>query len=278
LTELLLAFSRLDALAIADILLVAIVFYLVFFFVQGTQAAQLLRGVILLVLAAVIISNIFQLTAFSWLIRNAIPALLIAIPVIFQPELRRALDRLGRAGGLFGRASLIAETARVIDQVCRAAQLLSERGNGGLIVLERHTGLQDIADTGIAINAPVTVELLLSIFTPTAPLHDGAAIIRGGRVLAARCVLPLPEPRSAERSPLGTRHQAAVGITQHTDALSVIISEETGIISLAHGGQLQRPLDEAKLTELLGDLYRPPAGREFVLSLGWWQNRVRRKE
>jgi diadenylate cyclase len=237
-----------------DILLVALIFYGLFYFIQGTRAVQLLRGIFLVVLLAVLASSLFHLTAFSWLIRNSIPALLVAIPVIFQPELRRALERLGRPGTLLSRRNTSA--TQTINTVARAAGELSQGRCGALIVLEGTTGLQDFVDTGVALDAMLSKDLLLSIFFKNAALHDGAVILREDRVAAAACMLPLSESSTLDRE-LGTRHRAAIGVTEGTDAIAVVVSEETGDIAVARSGRLVRRLDEGELNRVLHRLYQP---------------------
>ena len=240
-----------------DILLVSVVFYGLFYFVQGTRAVQLLRGILLVVMLAALASNFFQLTAFNWLIRNSIPALLVAIPVIFQPELRRALERLGRPGTLLSRRNTSATQA--INSIARAAGELSQKRFGALIVLEGTTGLQDFADTGVPIDAQLSKDLLLSIFFKNAALHDGAVIVREDRIAAAACMLPLSETSTLDRD-LGTRHRAAIGVTEGTDAIAVVVSEETGDIAVARNGRLARRLDEGELNRVLHRLYQPTMG------------------
>jgi diadenylate cyclase len=241
---------------IVDILLVALIFYGLLVLMRGTQAVSLLRGVIVVVLAAFLVSRIFRLTAFSWLIRSIVPALLVAIPVVLQPELRRALERLGRAGGLVVWSGREVQTDKTMDSIALAARWLSERRHGALIVIERETGLQEWVDRGVALDAAVTPELLLTVFFPNTALHDGAAIVRGDRLTAAGCVLPLTESLPVD-SHLGTRHRAALGITEQTDAVTVVVSEESGIISLAHNGRMVRHLDERRLKKLLKALIQP---------------------
>mgnify|MGYP005837917195 CR=1 FL=1 len=249
-------FQRLDWLSVIDILLVALVFYWLLFLVRGTQAVQLLRGVLILVVLAILITSIFPLRAFSWLVRNAVPALLVAIPVIFQPELRRALERLGRTGSLLTLPSQDTLIEGVLDQVCLACEHLSAHRHGALIVLERETGLQEYIDTGIKINSEVSAELLETIFFPNTPLHDGAVIIRQNRVVAAACVLPLTSSHLADRQ-LGLRHRATIGVTEQSDAVAVVVSEETGIISIVHNGRIIRRLDGRRLRKLLDAFYQP---------------------
>ena len=243
--------------SILDILLVALMFYGLFYFVQGTRAVQLLRGILLVVFLAVLASSFFQLTAFNWLIRNSIPALLVAIPVIFQPELRRALERLGRPGTLLARRNTSATQA--INSIARAAGELSQKRFGALIVLEGTTGLQDFVDTGVLLDAQLSKDLLLSVFFKNAALHDGAVIVRDDRIAAAACMLPLSESSTLDRD-LGTRHRAAIGVTEGTDAIAVVVSEETGDIAVARNGRLARRLDEGELNRVLHRLYQPPNG------------------
>ncbi|MBI5300844.1 MAG: TIGR00159 family protein [Chloroflexi bacterium] len=246
--------SRFTLSSLLDILLVALVIYGLFYLIQGTRAVQLLRGILFVVFLAVLASTIFQLTAFNWLIRNSIPALLVAIPVVFQPELRRALERLGRPGMLLTRRNF--SVSHVITTITRAASELAEQRCGALIVLEGTTGLQDFVDTGVMLDAQLSADLLLSIFFKNAALHDGAVIVRDDRIVAATCMLPLSENNSLSRE-LGTRHRAALGVTEGTDAIAVVVSEETGAISVAHNGRLVRRLDEGELGRLLRRLYHP---------------------
>jgi diadenylate cyclase len=222
----------------------------------------LLRGIVLVVFLAVLASNVFHLTAFNWLIRNSIPALLVAIPVIFQPELRRALERLGRPGMLLARRS--ASAAQTVNTIARAASELAQERFGALMVLEGGTGLQDFVDTGVLLDAHLSDDLLLSIFYKNSALHDGAVIIHEDRLVAAACMLPLSENPSLDRD-LGTRHRAAIGVTEGTDAIVVVVSEETGAIAVAHNGRLVRRLDEGELNRLLYRLYQPQSNVEH-----WW--------
>jgi diadenylate cyclase len=221
--------SSLGWLDVIDILLVAIVFYLLLSLARGTQAVQLLRGVVLVILVAFLASRILPFTGFSWLLKVSLPALLIAVPVIFQPELRRALERLGRTGGLLLWRQQEDVVERVVDEVAVSAQRLAAERHGALIVFERETGLQEYIETGVPINADVTAELLRTIFHPNTPLHDKALIIRDDQIAAAGCMLPVTH--NPQYSGLGTRHRAAIGLTEESDALVVIVSEESGNIS-----------------------------------------------
>jgi diadenylate cyclase len=266
LSDILWVFTRLNLLSVIDILLVALIFYGLLRLMQGTQAVQLLRGVIIVVLLTILITSLLNLTAFSWLIRNSLSALLVAIPVIFQPELRRALERVGRAGFLVNRQE--PTSGRVIEEVCEACQRLAERRHGALIVLERETGLQEYIDTGTRVGGKVSAELLLTIFFPNTALHDGAAIIREDEIVAAACVLPLAGDMIPDRQ-LGLRHRAAVGVTEETDAVSIVVSEETGIISIAHNGRMIRRLDVKRLGKILQAFYRPRLHRALPGWLDW---------
>jgi len=198
--ELLLVFSRLDAVGVIDILLVTLVIYSLLRLVRGTQAVVLLRGIMFLFLAIALLTAVLRLRAFSWLLRNTLPALLISIPVIFAPEIRRALERLGRAGTTFSFGARDADVQTVIDAIAAAAQRLAERRHGGLIVIERQVGLKDYADTGVALDAAISAELLLQTFYPNTPLHDGAVILKGDRLAAAAA-----QDRTFHGLPLGDR-------------------------------------------------------------------------
>lgn len=251
--------SRLTLSDVVDILLVALIFYGLLVLMRGTQAVSLLRGVIVLVLSAFLVSGVFRLTAFNWLMRSILPALLVVIPVVLQPELRRVFERLGRAGGLVVWSGREMATERTMDAIALAARWLAERRHGALIVIERDTGLQEYIDRGVALDATVTPELLLTVFYPNTALHDGAAIIRGDRLVAAACVLPLTESLVVD-SHLGTRHRAALGLTEQTDAVAVVVSEESGIISVAYNGRMVRHLDERRLKKILWALCQPQTG------------------
>jgi len=248
--------------SILDILLVALTFYWLLHLIRGTQAIQLLRGTVILALAMILAASLLPFRAFSWLVERALPALLVAIPVIFQPELRRALERLGRTGAYLTTSPRESSTAEIIDAVCTACTRLSERHHGALIVLERSTGLEEYTESGVKLDGRVTVELLLTVFFPNTALHDGAVVIRGGRVMAAACVLPLASGAISDRQ-MGLRHRASIGVTEETDAVAVVVSEETGTISVAHDGRMIRRLDGKRLRMTLQALYPPPAPPSF---------------
>jgi diadenylate cyclase len=267
-------FSRLTWLSVLDILLVALVIYSLLALVRGTQAVVLLRGIIFLVVAVGLLTRFLQLQAFSWLLRTALPALLLSIPVIFAPEIRRALERLGRAGTVLSFNTREAEAQPVIEAITGTAVRLSERRHGGLIVIERQVGLKNYADTGVALDASISVELLVQIFYPNTPLHDGAVIVKGARVTAAACVMPLTASDTADRQ-MGLRHRAALGVTEVSDAVAVVISEETGTISVAHNGRMIQRLDAARLRHILAAFYRPRGGGGWRQSLRRWMSRPR---
>lgn len=267
--DLFLTLTTFDYFDFIDILLVGLIIYGVLYLMRGTQAVQLLRGMIFLVIFIAILSDQFKLTAFSWLIQQILPAILLAIPVIFQPEIRRGLERLGRTGLFFRGYAIESELTRTINKICRACKRLSEMKDGALIVFERDTSLQELINTGIIVDCVVSPQMLLTIFYKSTPLHDGAVIIRDNRIASATVVLPLTSDLGDHR--LGTRHRAAVGVTESTDAIAVVVSEETGTISLAYNGRLIRYLDEERLNRLLHAFYGP--SKESGIR-GWW-SRVR---
>lgn len=257
LTEVAFIFQRLDWLGVIDILLVTAVFFSLFLLMRGTQAAVLLRGVIILIIIVALLSGFLRLRAFTWLLRSTLPALLLAIPVIFQPELRRALDRLGRVSVLLSLNHRETSAGAVIDAICTASQRLSEKRYGALIVIERDVGLQDYIDTGVKIDSTVSSQLLIQIFVKDTPLHDGAVIVRGDRIVSAACVLPLSTEANLSQQQFGLRHRASLGISEVSDAVAVVVSEQTGIISVTHNGKIIRRLDAARLQNILTAFYRP---------------------
>jgi diadenylate cyclase len=272
-TELWWVFSRFDWVAAIDIFLVAVAFFLLLYLVRTTQAVPLLRGILFLIALIGLLSNIFQLSAFSWLLRQALPALLVAIPVIFQPELRRALERVGRVSTLLSPGtSQRSEIESLIEATVLACRNLASRRHGALVVLERETGLQEYADTGVSLDADYSVELLLTIFDPHTPLHDGSVIVRNGRILAAACVLPLTTAFLADRR-MGLRHRAGIGVTETTDAIAIIVSEERGSISIAHNGRIIRRLDADRLGSVLHAFYQPRL-RGSILPGPTWLRRL----
>ena len=254
--ELAALFQRFDWYSLIDVAIVALIIFGLFYLVRGTQAAPLLRGVIILGVVFGILGSLSALPAVSWLFRNAVPALVIAIPVIFQPELRRALERVGRIVQIGGQRTRHATDAdQMIGIIAQACQRMADRKHGALIVLERATGLESYADTGVKIDAVITSELLQNVFFRNSPLHDGAVIIHDYRLHAAACILPLTSSYMSDRR-LGLRHRAAIGITEATDAIAVVVSEEHGTISIAHNGRIIRRLDAARLETILRAFYQ----------------------
>ncbi|SDX31798.1 diadenylate cyclase [Marininema mesophilum] len=242
---------------IVDILIVSYVIYKLLMLLRGTRAVQLLKG-ISIVIVAWMVSSFFQLSTLQWLMENLFSVGVITIIIIFQPELRRALEQLGR-GRLFSRGSQVEDqvVTKMVSDLIKAVAHLSKRQIGALIVLERKTGLSDYIETGISVEAKLGSELMVNIFLPNTPLHDGAVIIRGEQIMAAGCYLPLSENPFISKE-LGTRHRAGMGMSEVSDALSIIVSEETGQISLAIHGELERGLSEEKLISRLYEELKPP--------------------
>ncbi len=251
---------------VVDVLIVAFLLYQVLKLIRGTQAVQLLLGVGVLFLIGFIASQL-HLRMLDFLFTNGSQAILVALIVLFQPELRRALDQVGRLSRvrvLVGHHGSV-EIAHVVDEVIRAATTLQERRTGALIVFERETGLENVAITGVRVDGEVTAEMLVTLFFPNSPLHDGAAIIRDTRLVAAGCVLPLADALPGVGR-MGTRHRAALGLTLQSDAVVLIVSEETGLISVASQGKIYRGLDHAKLRDMLANLLgaEPVSGRVSI--------------
>ena len=257
--------QRLNWLTVLDLSLVTLVFFGILLLVRDTQAMVLLRGVILVAIALSLLTTLVNLPAFSWLIRTILPALLISIPVIFAPELRRGLERLGRASSEAmtlrsngaGSDDAMQQTVKAVVSACAR---LSARQHGALIVLQRDDNLTEYILTGVQLNSKVTPELLIQIFYPNTPLHDGAVIISNNRIIAAACVLPLSASGILNRSPerqMGLRHRAGIGISEASDAVAIVVSEETGSISIAHSGRIIRRLDSERLENVLLAFYRP---------------------
>ena len=262
LNNILFIFQRLNWMSVLDILLVTLIFFILLYSLRDTQAMVLLRGVIFLVVALVVLTTLLKLPAFSWLIQNTLPALLLAIPVIFAPEIRRALERLGRAGTFLPATNQtpITSLQRMISVVVEAAARLSARQHGALIVIQRMDNLDQYVETGVQMRAHVSPELLLQIFYPDTPLHDGAVIIADERIVAAACVMPLSASGILNRTPerqLGLRHRAALGISEVSDAVSVVVSEQSGSISISHAGRMIRHIDPERLENILTAFFRP---------------------
>ena len=256
LNDLFFIFQRVNWVSVVDILLVTLIFFILLYTLRDTQALVLLRGVLFLVVLLALLTSLVELPAFSWLIQSTLPALLLAIPVIFAPEIRRGLERIGRAGTFLspGGRTNAQETLETIQAIVSASARLSARQHGAIIVIQRLDSLEEYNETGVRMNAKVTPEILLQIFYPNTPLHDGAVILGDNRVLAASCVMPLSASGILTRSPerqMGLRHRAALGISEVSDAVAVVVSEETGSISIAQSGRMIRRLDSERLDNIL---------------------------
>lgn len=238
-----------------DILVVALIIYWLLWVVQGTRATQLIRGIVTLLVIAFLFGTTFQLTALNWVLSQTWPVLLISLPVIFQPEIRRALEQLGQTSSWMPqlRPRSGEQADRMVGELVKAAAQLARHRYGALIVVERETGLQNYVERGVRIDGVLTRQLLINIFYPNSPLHDGAAVVRDDRIVAASVVLPLSD-NTAATSQLGTRHRAALGITEQSDAIAIVVSEETGQIAVAENGHLIRNLDAERLEAMLREL------------------------
>jgi diadenylate cyclase len=255
-------FERIDPFGIFDILLVTAIFFVILRWLRDTQALVLLRGVLLVIALISLLTSLEVLPAFSWLMRTTLPALLFVIPVIFAPEIRRALERLGRAGAILdsGRGTASREVQDTITSVVGATARLADRRHGALIVLQRNDNLEEYIQSGVKMDSDVTPELILQIFFPNTPLHDGAVIIVDSKLVSASSVLPLSASGVLSKSPerqMGLRHRAALGISEVSDAVAIVVSEETGSISVVNAGRMIRRLDAERLENILRALYRP---------------------
>ncbi len=247
-------FHRPTVADVLDILIVAFLLYELLMLTKETRASAVLKGLVTLVLAAWI-SDLLGLTALNWVLLNIVNNGAVVLVILFQPELRKALEQLGR--GAIHKSTSVAdmeESSNIVNEIVGCMLNLSRRRVGALIVIEQQIGLKDVIETGTTLNSQISAALLENIFEPNTPLHDGAVIIRGTRIMAAACILTLSEGKGISRE-LGTRHRAAIGVTETTDAISLIVSEETGIISMARGGRLTRHLDRAALEEVLLSVY-----------------------
>jgi len=258
--NLLFIFERFTWESLLDIGLVTLIFFILLLFLRNSQAIVLIRGIILRIIVISLITSLFNLPAFSWLVSAALPTLLLAVPVVFAPEIRRALERLGRASDLIPNTRDRGQTLDTISAVVHATERLSSRRHGALIVLQRFDSLEEYVETGVKIDARVSPEVLLQIFFPNTPLHDGAVILAGERLVAAACVMPLSASGvlnlNVDRK-MGLRHRAALGSSEVSDSVAVVVSEETGSISIATGGRMIHRLDARRLEGVLRAIYRP---------------------
>ena len=236
-----------------DILTIAIAIYLLLVLLKGTTAMSLVRGIVIVLVGGLVLTRVLDLPVLDFIIRNSFPALLIAIPIIFQPEIRRFLERVGRTGRWPWPSR--PQYQAVIDVLVESCLNLSQNRHGALIVLERESGLEEYIGSGIQLDAVPSAQLLEGIFYPNSALHDGAVVLRSDRVISASCALPLSERIGREQS--GLRHQAAVGVTERSDAVSIVVSEETGSIAVAVSGRLISRLDGSRLRAILRNLLVP---------------------
>lgn len=247
-------FNRPSIADILDILIVAFLLYELLMLTRETRASAVLKGLVTLIVASWV-SDLLGLTALNWVLLNVVNNGAVVLVILFQPELRKALEQLGR--GAIHKSSAAAdleESAHIVNEITNCLLTLSRRRVGALIVIEQRIGLKDVIETGTSLNSQISAALLENIFEPNTPLHDGAVVIRGTRIMAAACILTLSEGKGISRE-LGTRHRAAIGVTETTDAISLIVSEETGTISVARNGKLTRHLDRAALETLLLSIY-----------------------
>lgn len=249
-------FNRPEISDFVDILFVAFILYKLLMFMRETRASAVLKGVVLL-LAATWVSDLVGMRALNWLLMTVVSNGALVLIILFQPELRKALEAVGRSARIEHHTDDEEERTRIIDEIIQCLTDLSRRRVGALIVFEQKTGLKDVVETGTAIDAVISAPLLENIFEPNTPLHDGAVIVRGTRVVAGACILTLTEGSGVSRE-LGTRHRAAIGVSETTDATVLIVSEETGVISMAKGGKLTRYLDATSLREILEGMYAQP--------------------
>lgn len=252
-------FNRPTITDLLDILIVAFIIYELLMLTRETRASAVLKGLVTLVLASWV-SELLGLTALNWILINIVNNGAVVLVILFQPELRKALEQIGR-GSLRDTSRLTdtEENEHVVREITNCLLSLSRRRVGALIVFEQRIGLKDVIETGTRLDSRISSALLENIFEPNTPLHDGAVVVRGTKVMAAACILTLSEGKGISRE-LGTRHRAALGITEMTDAVTLIVSEETGIISMAKGGRLTRHLDRASLEQVLLSMYHQKNG------------------
>lgn len=254
---------------ITEVLLLWVIFYYLLRLLRGTRGAQVLSGLALSLVLVLALTYFLKLHTLNWMFRTFSVNLVLAFVIIFQPEIRKALAELGRPGVLGpSNSSRRAASKDVVDPLVLAVRELSRKKIGALMAIEREIGLRSAEETGVQLDSRVTPDLITSLFFPRSPLHDGGVVIRNDRIMAAGCVFPLSQKEELHRS-LGTRHRAAIGITEETDAVVVVVSEETGNISLAFKGRLSRGLDEERLRRMLSSLLSRSAKRESQEESGW---------
>lgn len=249
---------------IIDIFIVAYLFYNAYLLIKETRAEQLIKGIIILLLSTKI-SELLQLQVVHWILQKTMTVGIIALLIVFQPELRRALEQLGRTKFMLKTSPYLSKNNldKLILEFKSAISILSEKKIGALIVFEKETGLSEIANTGTLLNAVISRQLILNLFEPNTPLHDGAIIIRSDKVLAAGCFLPLTENNSLNQE-VGTRHRAALGVSEKSDAVAIVVSEETGNVSVAESGRLFKNLSEDNIERYLRKIMSVKIGTDFL--------------
>jgi len=266
-------FNRPQLNDLLDILIVAVLIYQMIMLTRDTRASEVLKGFLLLV-GASLLSSLLGLTALTWVLKQILSNGALVLVVLFQPEIRRVLEQLGRGAKMEHFQSDGEENQRIINEITQCLTSLSRRRVGALIVFERRTGLKDVMETGTRLDSTISAPLLENIFEPNTPLHDGAVIIRGTRIVSAACMLTTLSESNAITRDLGTRHRAAIGISETTDALVLIVSEETGVISMARDGKLTRHLDAKAIGEILSTMYHQPQDGLYVRAKNWLKGRL----
>ena len=266
-------FNRPQLNDLLDILIVAVLIYQMIMLTRDTRASEVLKGFLLLV-GASLLSSLLGLTALTWVLKQILSNGALVLVVLFQPEIRRVLEQLGRGAKMEHFQSDGEENQRIISEITQCLTSLSRRRVGALIVFERRTGLKDVMETGTRLDRTISAPLLENIFEPNTPLHDGAVIIRGTRIVSAACMLTTLSESNAITRDLGTRHRAAIGISETTDALVLIVSEETGVISMARDGKLTRHLDAKAIGEILSTMYHQPQDGLYVRAKNWLKGRL----
>ena len=240
---------------IPEIIILWFIYYMVLLFIRGSRTVQLLKGLIVIALLLVATQQL-GLTTISWIITKIFPISILAFLIIFQPELRRGLARLGQFGALL-------KEEKIIDEIVKAVSILSKKKIGALVAIEREIGLRPYIESGVPLDSKVTSELINTIFMPNTPLHDGGIIIQGGVIIAAGCLFPLSQDPRLSKT-MGTRHRAAIGLTEEADAVVVVVSEETGAISVSIAGKLTRDLDKETLSKILSNLFNSQKGKKSI--------------
>lgn len=266
-------FNRPQLNDLLDILIVAVLIYQMIMLTRDTRASEVLKGFLLLV-GASLLSSLLGLTALTCVLKQILSNGALVLVVLFQPEIRRVLEQLGRGAKMEHFQSDGEENQRIISEITQCLTSLSRRRVGALIVFERRTGLKDVMETGTRLDSTISAPLLENIFEPNTPLHDGAVIIRGTRIVSAACMLTTLSESNAITRDLGTRHRAAIGISETTDALVLIVSEETGVISMARDGKLTRHLDAKAIGEILSTMYHQPQDGLYVRAKNWLKGRL----